>query len=213
MRDCRAVMVQRWLVPMRSTMQHLRPEYRSVNHLSTLKALILEDPLRMSILKTVRQLSLPDCWVGAGFVRDAVWDHLHGGAVRPPQGDIDVIWFDAGRVDKQHERAIETQLAACDGRWPWSVKNQARMHHANGDAPYRSCADAIRHWPDTATAVALRCNGQDDIEVIAPYRLDDLFAGVLRPTPRFLEEKRPIYEERISSKGWRERWPRLIFHA
>ena len=29
-------------------------------------------------LERVAQLGLPDCWIAAGFVRNAVWDVLHG---------------------------------------------------------------------------------------------------------------------------------------
>jgi len=41
-------------------------------------ALIRDDPWMMAVLQAVRQQQLPDCWVGAGFVRRKVWDTLHG---------------------------------------------------------------------------------------------------------------------------------------
>lgn len=43
-----------------------------------LQTLLLNDPLRMQALCAVRDLQLSDGWIGAGLVRDAVWDHLHG---------------------------------------------------------------------------------------------------------------------------------------
>jgi hypothetical protein len=91
----------------------------------------------------------------------------------------------------------------------WSVKNQAWMHSRNGDAPYTSATDAMRYWPDTATAVAVRRNGPDACEVAAPFGLDDLLNLILRPTPRFLGEKRGIYEDRLRTKGWTASWPLL----
>ena len=57
-----------------------------------IQALIEADPVRMSILSLVQSLGLPDCWVGAGFLRSAVWDHLHQRAYSPVPSDIDVIW-------------------------------------------------------------------------------------------------------------------------
>ncbi len=48
------------------------------NHIVTL---IKQDPLRMQVLDCVAQysqLDLPQCYVAAGFVRNLVWDHLHG---------------------------------------------------------------------------------------------------------------------------------------
>ncbi|WP_434154138.1 nucleotidyltransferase family protein [Pseudomonas sp. JZ134] len=45
---------------------------------------IAEDPLRCQVLTCVAQLHLPDAWVAAGFVRNLVWDHLHGYTVPTP---------------------------------------------------------------------------------------------------------------------------------
>lgn len=46
--------------------------------LNQIAALIEQDPLRTKILECVAQLDLPQCYVAAGFVRNLVWDHLHG---------------------------------------------------------------------------------------------------------------------------------------
>ncbi len=154
-------------------------------------------------------LGLPDCWIGAGFVRDAVWDHLHGRKVAQPTGDVDVLWFDAAATSVQ-DRAIEAGLKTVVPSGKWSVKNQARMHLRNGDAPYSSVSDAMRHWPETATAVAARIGHGGDIEINAPLGLEDLFALILRPTAQFLSEKLPIFVERVSSKQWLTRYPDLV---
>lgn len=91
----------------------------------------------------------------------------------------------------------------------WSVKNQARMHAQNGDAPYTSATDAMRFWPETATAVAVRRNDEDDCEVAAPFGLADLLGLILRPTPGFTREKREVYEQRLWTKQWVVSWPLL----
>jgi hypothetical protein len=41
-------------------------------------AFIIADPRRRAILDAVRRQRLPDWAVGAGFIRSAVWDALHG---------------------------------------------------------------------------------------------------------------------------------------
>jgi hypothetical protein len=172
-------------------------------------ALMLADPRRMRMLRSVRALQLPDCWVGAGFVRSAVWDHLHGRAPGEVGSDIDVVWYDPQRTGGAFDSAIEHQLARDNPEAPWSVKNQADMHERNGDRPYGSTADAMAHWPETATAVAVRL--QDGaIEIAAPFGLEDLFALVLRPTPPFRGDKLPVFHGRIATKRWLERWPKLV---
>ena len=107
--------------------------------------------------------------------------------------------------DGKHEAA----LRAVEPSITWSVKNQARMHTRNGDAPYASATDAMRCWPETATAVAVRRTDNESCETAAPFGLDDLLNLVLRPTPHFAREKRPIYEARLRTKQWATLWPLL----
>jgi hypothetical protein len=167
------------------------------------------DPLRWHLLKVVQGLDLPDSWIGAGFVRNAVWDHLHQRPPSPPTGDVDVIWYDPQRANPAEDLEHEAVLRVAEPAIAWSVKNQARMHGRNGDAPYASAVEAMRYWPETATAVAARRRGEHCCEIAAPFGLKDLLGLVLRPTPRFSGEKRVVYEERLRTKGWVASWPDL----
>jgi hypothetical protein len=180
-----------------------------MRHAPDLSRILATDPLRWRILGLVRSLGLPDGWVGAGFVRDAVWDHLHGRSPVAPAGDVDVVWFAPDRAAPGEDRRIEGALRAMDPSVRWSVKNQARMHRRNGDPPYASTLDAIRFWPETATAVAVRRSAGDACAVAAPFGLEDLFGLVLRPAPRFRGERFAVVADRARSKGWLARWPLL----
>lgn len=167
------------------------------------------DPERWALLGLVADLGLPDAWIAAGFVRNAVWDALHG---RPPQritGDIDVIWFDPACTSAERDREIEARLLASAPHADWSVKNQARMHVRNGDAPYSSATDAMRYWPETATAVAARRSADGTCLIAAPFGLDDLLGGRIRPTPHFSGTRRATFQARVDGKQWLERWSRL----
>ncbi|MGI4748513.1 MAG: nucleotidyltransferase family protein [Janthinobacterium lividum] len=179
-----------------------------VANAGSIEAWLRADPSRWRILGIIRQLELPDCWIGAGFVRNAVWDALHG---RPASvdGDVDVLWFDRRRTEPGADAGIEATLRRLDPAIDWSVRNQARMHVRNGDPPYRSTEDAMRCWPETATAVAVRRTMQDGFEVNAPLGLADLFGLVLRPAPGFQGSKHRQYLERVEAKGWLSSWPRL----
>jgi hypothetical protein len=180
-----------------------------MNALLQVQQIITTDPVRWHLLGFVRALSLPDCWVGAGFVRNAVWEHMHQRAPSPPDGDVDVIWHDPRRADPAADAAHEAALQSAEPSVLWSVKNQARMHLRNGDAPYASATDAMRYWPETATAIAVRRTDDDACEIAAPFGLSDVVKLVLRPTPGFAHEKRHIYEERVRTKRWMSIWPLL----
>jgi len=175
-----------------------------------LATLLASDPTRMDALRAVRSVGLPDCWIGAGFVRDAVWDHLHGYPTRLPAADVDVVWFEGTKPVAEIDREIEGHLHALAPGFDWSVKNQARMHHRNGDAPYSSVADAMCHWPETATAVAVRLANDESIDLNAPLGLDDLFSLRLVPTDAFATRKRSVFDTRVSEKLWLERYPLLV---
>lgn len=175
----------------------------------SLIAIIERDPVRMGALAAVRGLCLPNCWIAAGFVRDAVWDNLHDRDALPLFGDIDVVWFDSYTITPEIDREIEARLRQIDCTLDWSVKNQARMHFRNGDEPYRSVSEAMSAWPETATAVAVRMGRDDELEINAPLGLDDLFGLRLVPTGAFAGRKRSIFNERVQCKRWLERYPLL----
>ncbi|WP_152227902.1 nucleotidyltransferase family protein [Pseudomonas sp. SCB32] len=174
---------------------------------SDLLALIAAQPGRMRLLHAVRDHGPADAWIGAGFVRNAVWDRLHDYVDATPLADVDVLYFAenclGAKVDEAWERRLQE---ACPGV-PWSVRNQARMHLRNGDRPYRDCANALRHWPEVCTAVAVRLRG-DALDLLAPLGVDDLLELRVRPTERF-HSKPDIYRERLAAKNWLARWPNL----
>jgi hypothetical protein len=69
---------------------------------------------------------------------------------------VDVVWFEPKNCDSVVDSAMEEKLSRQSPLFNWSVKNQARMHQRNNHEPYRSTADALLYWPETATAVAVR---------------------------------------------------------
>jgi hypothetical protein len=169
-------------------------------------------PLILSILKQVEALSIEDCWIGAGLIRNAIWNHLHGRSVELLlDSDVDVVYWNLDDATPERDIAIQKHLFQEYADIPWSVHNQARMHERNGDAPYRNTEDAIRCWPETATAIAARLSGTH-VEVLAPHGVEDLVNLIVRPTPAFAR-KQSIYSARISSKDWARRWPGLRFRA
>ena len=160
---------------------------------------------RMGVLRLVEDLGLPDWWVGAGFVRNAVWDHLHGKPMTP-LNDIDVLYYDAERRDAEIDENLEIELQSRGPKKRWSVRNQARMHLRNGDEPYGSTLDAMRHWPETVTALAVSFGSSGQVILAAPFGVDDLFDLIVRPTSPEMAE---IVAERAAAKRWTKIWPKL----
>ncbi|AHG18902.1 nitrate reductase [Chania multitudinisentens RB-25] len=165
-----------------------------------------QDSQRMQILSTARRLGLHDWCLGAGFIRNLVWDKRHDYRVATPLNDIDVIHFDPRNSDAQHDAILETRLL----EWltqPWSVKNQARMHLRSNRSPYLNSEDAISYWPEIETAVGARLNADDSITLIAPFGLQALFNDTI--TFNAKSNNFTAFEQRIRQKRWLQRWPRL----
>ncbi|GGA87086.1 nucleotidyltransferase family protein [Ornithinibacillus halotolerans] len=178
------------------------------NYEKQLIDIIKQDKQIMSILEVVEKLNLNDAFVCAGLIRNKVWDTLH--RITTPIQDIDVIYFDSTDTSREIEKELENKLIKLLPNQPWSVKNQARMHVKSGFKPFSSSYEAVAHFPETPTAVALRlCNNSMDI--MAPYGLQDLFECKVRPTPFYEKSSQfyTIYLERIKMKKWNDIWEGL----
>lgn len=172
-----------------------------------LLALIAGQPERMHLLRVVRDHGPAGAWIAAGFVRNAVWDALHGYGEPTPLSDIDVLYFSADCLEPEADYAWERRLLGVCTDVPWSVRNQARMHLRNGDSPYRDCADAIIHWPEVCTVVAVRLS-DESLQLLAPLGIDDIWELRVRPTEHF-RGKPDIYRARLAAKNWPARWTKL----
>jgi hypothetical protein len=168
-------------------------------------AIVAADAWSMDVLRVVREAGLREWAVGAGFVRSLVWDRLEGRRESTALTDVDVLHFDPAKTRPEADHAIERRLSDRRPDVPWEVRNQARMHLRNGDAPYLSTEDGMRHWLETPTAVAVRLEADDTITVIAPFGVEDLLAKVIRPTPAGLR-RRAAFMARVAERGWLHRW-------
>lgn len=169
---------------------------------------IESDPRAMRILRAAAALDLPDWWIGAGFVRNRVWDTITGLPFRPER-DVDVAYFDPAKPDPDDDVRAEAHAAAILPGVPWEIRNQARMHLRNGEAPYTSALDAISHWPETATCVAVTLR-DDTVRLTSCHGVTDLLEMIVRPSPVFDNpEGRATVRHRVQAKGWLGRWPDL----
>jgi uncharacterized protein len=167
----------------------------------------------MAALRAAREADPPDWLVGAGALRTAVWDRLHGHQTPTALADVDLVFFDPEDLTPEREDRVAAQLRAALPGVPWDVKNQAAVHlwyprrFGFEVEPLRSSADGVATWPETATAVAVRLAADDRLDVVAPCGLDDLLGLVHRRNPRRVSVAE--YERRLAAKRIAERWPRV----
>ena len=167
-----------------------------------------EDEYRYQALLIAESLQLPQWMLAAGFVRNLVWDKLHALNARP-LSDIDLIYFDAENLNPEQDKLYQNQLNAIAPEYPWSVKNQARMHLKNQDSAYHSCVDAMSYWPEKETAVAATISraASPQIELYSPFGCDRLFELTVSHNPI---KPKHLFEQRILSKQWLTHYPQLV---
>ncbi|PWG60814.1 nucleotidyltransferase family protein [Bifidobacterium catulorum] len=171
--------------------------------------LVAADDWMMQVLAAAKSMGLPDWWIGAGFLRNRVWDALEGNEPVRPR-DVDLVYF------RSSDTAPETDWTLSDHanvRFPfarWEIRNQARMHVKDGAVPFHSAAEGIAHWTETATAVAVRLDENGKLSFLYSYGSADLLNLIVRPvTVDGTTVPRDLVERRIRDKRWLERWPDL----
>ncbi|WP_325088596.1 nucleotidyltransferase family protein [Burkholderia contaminans] len=169
-------------------------------------------PWCMSSLSAARDLGLKSWCIGAGAIRNLVWDSLHGYKTPTHLVDVDVAYFDLSDLSSTRDVEIQRYLAAQCPEIPWEVTNQAAVHLWFENAfgypvePFNSLTEAVASWPEYSTAVGLTLLSDGTINVCAPYGLDDLFSMVVRRNP--VRVSIDTYRQRVEQKRYEERWPR-----
>ena len=180
---------------------------------SELIAIAEASPWFVAALRAVASLELKSWCIGAGAVRNLVWDYLHGHVEPSLLADVDVAYFDADNLSPNAEQELQSALAAKLPGVPWEVTNQAAVHlwfegyFGHPVKPLRSLDEAVASWPEYATSVGITLDARARLQVIAPWGLDDLFGIKVRRNPTRVSPE--TYRQRTEQKQYEKRWPRV----
>jgi uncharacterized protein len=167
----------------------------------------------MSALAAARSLRLRSWCIGAGAVRNLVWDHLHGYSQPTALSDIDVAYFDDSDLREETDQLLQAALSRRVPELPWEVTNQAGVHiwferyFGHSVSPLRSLEESIASWPEYATSVGITLEENGSLTVLAPFGLDDLFSMRIQRNPSRVSIT--TYRQRIAEKRYLEKWPRV----
>ncbi|CAN7247477.1 nucleotidyltransferase family protein [Mesorhizobium sp. LjNodule214] len=175
--------------------------------------IVAADSLIAETLARVRQLDLPDWLVVSGALYNSVWNRLTG----KPSGygikDVDLFYFDDANLSYEAEDAV-IRLAAkhFEGlALPVEVRNQARVHlwypikFGQSCPRYTSSSESVSYFASKTHAVGVRFGSNGQLDVVAPFGLDDIFS--FRITPNRVMDNQGTHE----AKGARARanWPEI----
>ena len=177
-----------------------------------LKEIVRSYPELMDVLLRARDLDLPDHWIVSGTIYNNIWNYLTERPYMHGVKDVDIFYFDRTDLsyeaeDKEIKRADKI-FAGC--KPPVEVRNQARVHlwykdHFGQDyTPLMSCEEGIDRFASITHSVGVRLGANDQLELYAPYGLDEIFS--FRVTPNYVlhNEKTHIEKGKRALQNWPE---------
>lgn len=173
----------------------------------------LSNPINRAILQRLPLLGAPQVCLVAGCIYQAWWNRMAGQPAQAQVKDYDIFYFDDADLSWEAEdeiiqrgRALFADLDALI-----EIRNQARVHlwyPQRFGAPYpqlASAADGIGRFLARCTCIGLMPMGDGSLKLIAPYGLDELERGLLRPN----ENAPSLHRYRDKAMSYAARWPFL----
>ncbi|WP_427913050.1 nucleotidyltransferase family protein [Ramlibacter sp. MMS24-I3-19] len=175
-------------------------------------AQVLRNPANAALLDRWPAFDLPDAWLVAGCLFQAVWNLRGGRPVQEGIKDYDLFYFDPDDLSEAGERAVQAKVDAHIEGLGITVeaKNQARVHLWYQDFfghPYpalRDSRDGIDRFLVRETCVGIRPTAAG-WDVHAPQGVEAIAAGTLSRNP--LTPHAALFDAKAAS--YRARWPWL----
>jgi uncharacterized protein len=184
-----------------------------MNRQHDLRDWALANPINAEILRRLPELGLGQAYLVAGCVYQAVWNRLSGFAPAAMVKDYDVFYFDGSDLSYEAEDGVIRRAAAlfADLGAEIELKNQARVHlwypqrFGSAYPQLRSTRDGVDRYLVACTCIGIAA---ETGEIYAPYGLDELWDGVLRPNPVNLQPER--FREKAETYCARWPWLRIV---
>jgi uncharacterized protein len=184
-----------------------------LGQLVSISTILSHCPDLISLLHLIRDVGLPNAYVGGGAIPQIVWNDRHGYPLTLGIKDFDIIYYDAYDLSSESQEAYRRLL-----RQEWhsstidlDVVNEAATHVWYAEKfgfmiPQYCCVeDAVYTFPTTASAIAVRLDDHAVMEICSPHGLTDLLNLVVRPNR--IQITRDWYEAKC--QRWRSIWPQL----
>lgn len=185
--------------------------------MTDLIAAALANPINRAILTRLPMLDIDDAWLVAGSLFQSFWNLQAGNAVAAGIKDYDIFYFDPSDLSYEAEDAVVRRAAMifADLDALIDIKNQARVHLWYRDrfgadwAPVASARESIGRFMVRCTCVGLQPRADGTLDLAAPYGIDELTRGELRPNAASPN----LGGFNAKAESYRARWPWLTIAA
>lgn len=175
-------------------------------------AAALRNRTNAAIADELLRLALPDAWLVAGCLAQAVWNVKTRRAAGYGISDYDIFYFDPDTSWEAEDRIIKRVHDAIGHLGvAVEVRNQARVHlwypekHGLPYPQLMRSTDGIDRFLTKNTQIGIR-RTDHGYDVYAPSGFDDIAAMIVRPNPgpNFSAEN---YERKAAR--WKALWPEI----
>jgi len=163
----------------------------------------------IQLLTRLRPLGLPDCYLTAGCLFQAIWNLKSGRQALWGIKDYDVFYFDSDVSWDTENRVIRAVIEkTADLGISVEVRNQARVHlwypqkFGRSYPQLQSARDGIDRYLICCTCVGINVTTG---KLYAPNGLQELENGLLRMNPR--NPQADLFH--LKAQSYRSRWPWL----
>ncbi|WP_161880282.1 nucleotidyltransferase family protein [Deinococcus alpinitundrae] len=170
--------------------------------------MVQRNPVNAAILERLPRLGVPQLYLVAGCLFQAVWNVRSGRPAGQGIRDYDLFYWDADTSYKAEDAVIRrAEVLFADLGVRTEVRNQARVHlwfvekYGLPRPAILSSKESIRQFLVRCTCLGISASG----EVYAPYGFGDLASGILRPNP--LNQTPELYAAKVAD--YQARWPWL----
>jgi len=185
--------------------------------MTDLVAAALANPINRAILTRLPMLGLRDAWLVAGAVYQSYWNALSGRPANAGIKDYDIFYCDPDDLSYEAEDLVlrRAALVFADLDALIDIKNQARVHLWFRDrfgadwSPVTSSRESIDRFQVRCTCVGLQPQPDGRLDLCAPYGLDELTRGELRPNANCPNRDGFL----AKAESYRRRWPWLTIQT
>lgn len=107
-----------------------------------IRKLVEPNEWMMQVLRAAEKLDLPDWWIGAGFLRNKVWNTLENNSEHS-SSDVDLVYFNPDDVTSETDWLYDKNMKEIFSDADWEIRNQASMPHVNNFEAFKSTADGM----------------------------------------------------------------------
>lgn len=175
----------------------------------TLLELAMANPINAEIIARLPALGLDQCFLTAGCLFQAVWNHQSNLPADQGVKDYDVFYFDTDLSYEAEDKVIRAaEQLFQDLGVHVELKNQARVHLwyvQRFGRPYpqlHTAKQGIDRYLVAGTCIGVEIATG---EVYAPYGQEDVAQGVLRINPLHAEPE--LFAQK--ARSYQARWPWL----